>query len=276
TLAEVGMLWGPAQFVVQRRRVDGVSQVVADAVGDVVEIVGVATHHLQQRAQHTQVVALTFGADEVGPADLPFFEDPPHRVVVVVDVDPVADVGAAAVQLGPPAGEHIGDLAWDELFDVLIRPVVVGAVGDCRLHAVRTHPGPDQHVAGGFGGRVRARWVVGRRFREPYWVVELQVAVDLVGGDVVQPHAVSSYRLQDGERPDHVGAQGQLRVVQRVVHVGFGGEMYYRVALGDQPRNQLAVRDVALHQPDGIGDLGQRLTPSGIGQGVEHRHRIFG
>src|SRR5271165_4200874 len=53
TLAEVGMLWGPAQFVVQRRRVDGVSQVVADAVGDVVEIVGVATHHLQQRAQHT-------------------------------------------------------------------------------------------------------------------------------------------------------------------------------------------------------------------------------
>ncbi len=107
-------------------------------------------------------------------------------------------------------------------------------------------------------------------------IVELQVAVDLVGGDVVQPHAVSSYRFQDGERPDHVGAQGQLRVVQRVVHVGFGGEMHHRVGLGDQLGNQLGVGDVALHQPDGIGDVGERLAPAGVGHGVEHRDRVVG
>src|SRR5208283_2050946 len=84
TLLEVGMLWGPTQFVVQRRRIDGVPQVVADAVGHVVEVVRLPTHHLQQRAQHGEVVALTFGADQVGPADLAFFEDSPDRTVVVV------------------------------------------------------------------------------------------------------------------------------------------------------------------------------------------------
>ena len=39
---------------------------MAGAVGHVVEIVGVTTHHLQQRAQHSQVVALTLGATVPG------------------------------------------------------------------------------------------------------------------------------------------------------------------------------------------------------------------
>src|SRR5271166_2159073 len=42
---EVGMLWRPTQFVVELGRVDGIAQVVADAIGDVVEVVGVAAHH---------------------------------------------------------------------------------------------------------------------------------------------------------------------------------------------------------------------------------------
>ncbi len=52
--------------------------------------------------------------------------------------------------------------------------------------------------------------------------------------------------------------------------------MYDRVGLGDQPRNQLDVGDVAFHQPDGIGDVGERLAPAGVGHGVEHRDRVLG
>ena len=66
----------------------------------------------------------------------------------------------------------------------------------------------------------------------------------------MQPHAVPAHRLQHGERADHVGAQERLGVGQRVVHVSFGGEMHDRVGLGDQPRHQLGVGDVALDQPD--------------------------
>ena len=92
----------------------------------------------------------------------------------------------------------------------------------------------------------------------------------------MQPHAVASHRFQDGEGPDHVGVQKRLRIVQRVVHVAFGGEMHDRVRLGHQRGNQLGVGDVAHNQPDGAFDIGQRLAPPGVGQGVEHRHGVFG
>ena len=136
---------GPAQLVAQRRRVDRVAQVVADAVGDVVEVVGVAAHQLQDRAHHGQVVPLAVGADQIRAPDLAVGEDAPHRAVVVVDVDPVPHVGAGAIELGPP-GQHVGDLARDELLHVLVRPVVVGAVRDRRGHPVGPHPRAHQHV----------------------------------------------------------------------------------------------------------------------------------
>ena len=77
------MLWRPAQFVAQLRRIDGVPQVVADAVDNVVEVVGIAAHQLEQRAQHREVVALAVGADQIGLPGLTAVQDAPDRVVVV-------------------------------------------------------------------------------------------------------------------------------------------------------------------------------------------------
>ena len=56
----------PAELALELRAVDGVAAIVAGAVGDPVEVLGVAAHGLEDHAQHGDVVPLAICADEVG------------------------------------------------------------------------------------------------------------------------------------------------------------------------------------------------------------------
>ena len=136
----------PAELAAQLRGVDGVAAVVAGAVGHPVEVVGFLAHGSEDRPQHVDVAALAVGADEVRLAVSPAGQDLPHGRGVVVDVDPVADVAAVAVELGAHAVDDVGDLPGDELLHALVGAVVVRAVGDGRPQAVRAGPGAHEHV----------------------------------------------------------------------------------------------------------------------------------
>jgi len=120
----------PAQLALELRAVDGVAAVVAGAVGDPVEVLGVAPHGLQDHAQDRDVVPLAVRSDEVGLPRAALGQDVPDGRGVVLGVDPVADVLAAAVELGADAVDDVRDLPGDELLHVLVGAVVVGAVGD--------------------------------------------------------------------------------------------------------------------------------------------------
>ena len=63
-------------------------------------------------------------------------------------MDPVADVLAAAVELGAHAVDDVRDLPGDELLHVLVGAVVVGAVGDRGAKPVGAGPGAHEHVGG--------------------------------------------------------------------------------------------------------------------------------
>ncbi len=85
-------------------------------------------------------------------------------------------------------------------------------------------------------------------------VVERQVAVDLVGGDVVVADAVPPHGLQQAEGALHVGPQERLRVRDGVVVVALGGVVHDGVVARDDAVQQLRVADVAhdeLHAVDG-------------------------
>ena len=77
-------------------------------------------------------------------------------------------------------------------------------------------------------------------------IVELEVAVDLVGGDVVQALAVAAHGLEHLVGADQVGLHERPRRVQRVVVVGLGGEVHDGVAVGDGGVDPLLVADVGL------------------------------
>lgn len=260
----------PAQFALQLGAVDGVAAVVAGAVGDPVEVLGVATHRLQDHAQHGDVVLLAVGADEVGLPRAALGEDVPDGRGVVLGVDPVADVLAPPVELGAHAVDDIRDLPGDELLHVLVGTVVVGAVGDRGAQAVGAGPGANEHVGGSLGARVRGARLIRRLLGELRRVVERQVAVDLVGGDVVVADAVFADGLQQAEGALDVGAQERLRVGDGVVVVALGGVVHDRVVARDDTVQQLRVADVAHDELHAVGrQPGDVLGVAGVGQLVK-------
>ena len=270
TLGEVGVRRPPAELALELRAVDGVAAVVAGAVGDPVEVLGVLSHRLEDHAENGDVVLLAVGADEVGLPRAALGEDVPHRGAVVLGVDPVADVLALPVELGADAVDDVGDLPGDELLHVLVGAVVVGAVGDRGAQAVGAGPCAHEHVGARLGRAVRRGRVVGRLLGELRRVVERQVAVDLVGGDVVVADAVLADGLQQAEGALDVGAQEGLRVGDGVVVVGLGGVVHDGVVAWDELIEQPGVADVAhdeLHavrrQPRDV------LGVAGVGQLVQ-------
>lgn len=260
----------PAQLALELRAVDGVAAVVSGAVCDPVEVLGVAAHRLQDHAQHGDVVLLAVGPDEVSLPRATLGEDVPDGRGVVLGVDPVADVLAAAVELGADAVDDVGDLPGDELLHVLVGAVVVGAVGDRGAKAVGADPGADQHVGAGLGRAVRARGLIRRLLGELRRVVERQVAVDLVGGDVVVADAVLPHGLQQSEGALDVGAQERLRVGDRVVVVALRGVVHDGVVARYQPVQQFRVADVAHDELHAVGgEPGDVLGVAGVGQLVQ-------
>lgn len=272
-LGEVGVGRPPAQLAPQLRAVDGVAAVVAGAVGDPVEVLGVLPHGLQDHAQDRDVVPLAIGSDEVGLPHPALGEDVPDGRGVVLGVDPVAHVLAAAVELGADAVDDVGDLPGDELLHVLVGAVVVGAVGDRGAKPVGAGPCANEHVGGSLGRAVRGARMVRSLLGELGRVVERQVAVDLVGGDVVVADAVFADGLQQAEGALHVGAQERLRVRDGVVVVALGGVVHDRVVAGDYAIEQLGVADVAHDELHAVGgQAGDVLGVAGVGQLVQDGH----
>ena len=260
----------PAELALELGGVDGVAAVVAGAVGDPVEVLGVASHRLQDHAQDRDVVLLAVGADEVGLPHLALREDVPDGAGVVLRVDPVADVLALPVELGAHAVDYVGDLTRDELLHVLVGAVVVGAVGDRGAKPVGAGPGAHEHVGGSLGARVRRGRVVRRLLGELRRVVEREVAVDLVGGDVVVADAVLPHGLQQAEGALHVGAQERLGVGDGVVVVGLRGVVHDGVVAWDDAVQKLGVADVAHDELHAVrGQPGDVLGVAGVGQLVQ-------
>ena len=269
-LGEVGVRRPPAELALELRAVDGVAAVVAGAVGDPVEVLGVAAHGLEDHAQDRDVVLLAVSSDEVGLPHAALGQDVPDGRGVVLGVDPVADVLALPVELGAHAVDDVRDLPGDELLHVLVGAVVVGAVGDRGAQAVGAGPGADQHVGGRLGARVRAARVIRRLLGELGRVVERQVAVDLVGGDVVVADSVFADGLQQAEGALDVGAQERLRVGDGVVVVGLGGVVHDGVVARDQPVQQPGVADVAHDELHAVGgEPRDVLGVAGVGQLVQ-------
>ena len=272
-LGEVGVRRPPAQLALELGGVDGVAAVVAGAVGDPVEVLGVLPHGLEDHAQDGDVVPLAVGSDEVGLPHPALGEDVPDGRGMVLGVDPVADVLALPVELGADAVDDVGDLPGDELLHVLVGAVVVGAVGDRGAQAVGAGPGAHEHVGAGLGARVRAARVIRRLLGELGRVVEREVAVDLVGGDVVIADAVLPHGLQKAEGALHVGAQERLRVGDGVVVVALGGVVDDRVVAGDDPIQQPGIADVAHDELHAVGGQPRDvLGVAGVGQLVQDGH----
>lgn len=270
---EVRVRGRPAQFGPQFRGIDRVTAVMARTVLHPVERVLVLSHHLQDHAKHGDVVFLAVRADQVGLADPAFGQDRPHTAGMVLSVDPVAHVLAPAVQLRPLALEDVRDLAGNELLHMLVRTVIVAAVGNRGPQAVRAGPRAHQHVGRGLRTRVRAGRMVRGGLRELGRIIQSEVAIHLVRAHVVVADAVPAHGLEQTERAFHVRPQERFRVRDRIVVMGLGRVVHDRVVARHDPVEQLGVADVAMHELDTVlGKARDVLDVARISQSVQHGH----
>ena len=270
---EIRVRGRPTQFGPELRGIDRVSTVMARTVLHPVERVLALSHHLQNHAKHGDVVPLAVRADQVGLADPSLGQDRPHAAGMVLGVDPVAYVLALAVQLRPLALEDVRDLAGDELLHMLVRAVVVRAVGNCGPQAVRAGPRAHQHVGRGLRTRVRAGRMVRGGLREPGRIIQSEVAIHLVRAHVVVADPILPDRLEQAERAFHVRPQERFRVRDRIVVMGLGRVVHDRVVARHDPVEQLGVADVAVHELDTIlRQARDILDVARISQGIQHGH----
>ena len=238
----------PAELCVDLRRVDGVAAVVALAVGDVLDEVFGLAELLEDGLDHVDVGALIVAADVVDLADASLLQDQVDGMAVILDVEPVADVLAVAVDRQLLVGQRVDDHQRDELLREVVRAVVVRAARDRRRDLVGAMVGHDEQVSTGLRSRIRARCLEVRLFREEeIRAVERQVAVDLVRRDLmVAVDAVLAAGVEQHARADDIRLQEDLRILDGAVDMRLCREVDddVRLLLLKDAVDSLAVRDV--------------------------------
>jgi hypothetical protein len=205
---------------------------VAAAIGDLIVPVPRFAHELQDQLEYILIAALVAGADQVRLAHPAFLEHQMDGGVVIVDMGPLAHVHTCAVEARLAADQDVGDLPRDHLLDVLVRAVVVGAIGESGCDIERADPGAHEVVGAGFCRRVRAGRIVRGVFVELAGLVEGEIAEDFVGGDVVIAPAVAADGFEQRVRADDIGVDERPWIAQRIVVVRFGGEVDDDIGVG--------------------------------------------
>ena len=238
----------PAELRVDLRRVDGVTAVVALAVGDVLDEVFGLAELLEDGLDDVDVGALIVAADVVDLADAALLQDQVDGMAVVLDVEPVADVLAVAVDRQLLVGQRVDDHQRDELLREMVRAVVVRAARDRRRDLVGAMVGHDEQVSTGLRSRIRARRLEVRLFREEeIRAVERQVAVDLVRRDLmVAVDAVLAAGVKQHARADDIRLQEDLRILDGAVDMRLRREVDddVRLLLLEDAVDRTAVCDV--------------------------------
>lgn len=238
----------PAEFRVDFRRVDRVAAVVALAVRHVLDEVLALAEFLQDRLDDIDVRALIVAADVVDLADAALLQNEVDGMAVVLDIEPVADILAVAVNRQLLVRKRVDDHQRDELFRKMVRTVVVRAARNRRRQLVRAVVSHDQEVRAGLRSRIRARRLEVRLLREEQIrTVERQIAINLIGRNLmIAVDAVLAAGIEQHARADDIRLQENLRILNRAVDMRLRREIDddIRLLLLKNAVNRLAVRDI--------------------------------
>ena len=138
------------------RRVNGVALVVTFAVGDELNQILTLAENAQNRLDDVQIRALIVPADVVDFADGAAPNNQVNRRAVILDVKPIANVYALAVDGQLFVVERVDNHERNQLFREVKRSVVVRAAADCRGDFVRALISLHEQIGGGFTGGIRA------------------------------------------------------------------------------------------------------------------------
>lgn len=283
--------WRPAEFALQLRAVDRVPSVVSGPVGHVSDLarvrraVGARRLSIEQGAnlpddlevrlfvQPTNVVGFTYATA---------LQHEPDRRGVILNIEPVADLPAIAVDGKRFALKGVEDHQWDQLLGEMIGTVVVRAVGGQRQEFVRVMISADQVIAGCLRRgvrRVRSEW----RFLCERGIFGPQRPVHFIGRDMEEPEPgflqirelrpVQPGRVEQPQGADDVRLDERFRRIDRAIDVRLRRKVHDRVDLvvGKNAADEIAVPDATVDEDVArvTHELRQVGRIAGVREGVE-------
>ena len=184
---------------------------------------------LTDRFDDGQIASLASCTDVVSMSRRPAFEDGDERPGMVVDIEPIANVLASAVDGQRTSKKRIGDGQRDQLLRELIGAIVIAAIGEQHRHAIGAVPRQGEVIRCSLASRVRRSGIVRRGFGERALVA--QAAKHFVGRDVEEAECALSWRRQTfpitARRfeqvvgPDNIGGNEVCGFGDRAIDVGF-------------------------------------------------------
>ena len=94
----------PAELGLGGRRVNRIAKVVPWAVGNEFNEISRLAKNTQQALNHLQVRTLVVCTEQIGAANHTAVEHRPNAVIVVININPVANIGTVAIELRAAAG----------------------------------------------------------------------------------------------------------------------------------------------------------------------------
>ena len=162
---------------------------------------------LQNGAGDAEVGVFISGTEVVNLPRSAVFEGCDQSEGTILDVDPVADLLAGAVDGEGLVAHGVINESGDELFPVLARSVVIRAASDDDILKISGVSRDGEKVGAGLGGGV------GRRGAELGEFVEFlrkgSRAIDFVSGALKKGNFEESTYFQQGRGPEHI-SEGKL------------------------------------------------------------------
>ena len=124
-------------------------------------------------------------------------------------------------------------------------------------------------VRSGFGRRVGARRVVGCCFGKAIGVIELKIAENFVGADVVEALVVLTDCFENGVSADDVRFDKGPWFTQGVIVVTLGGKMHDDISFADEFIHKVVVANVASDELYFIQHRFEVVDIAGIGQLID-------
>ena len=118
----------PAKLAAKFASIYGVPSIMSGSILNPVNKVFVFAHCFKNELENFEIATLAIGSDKIGLTDCPSGQNRPNGASMILHMNPVADVKAVTVQFRAFTALNTCNRMRNELFGMLIWPVVITAI----------------------------------------------------------------------------------------------------------------------------------------------------
>lgn len=232
-------------------------------------------------AHEIDVPPLVPGTDIVGFPDPAVEGDPDEGGNVILNVNPIPDLAAIAVNRDEFQGRGFPDDQGNQFFRELAGSVIVAGMGDDDWKSVGLMPRADEVVGAGLACRVWGARGVWAGFIE--CACGPESSVDFIRGDVDELRRASGDGpgcLQQGTGTEEIGMEKIQGCGDRAVHVSLSGKVEHHVRAegGEGGLHRGSIRDIRMKKimTKGCFEFFQESGISGICEKIDIEDMVSG